>query len=411
MQHFSLSNGLDIIVHCDPKIKNTVLSILYLTGSANEAQNKTGLAHFLEHMMFEGSRNYPNFDEQLHVMMAENNAFTAQDYTCYYTSFPTRHLKAILSIERDRMQYLNLRKRAINNQTNIILEEFKETSLNSPLADFWHHLQRLCFKNSYKWPVIGKSLAHIKRIDKDSLTSFYNSYYTPGNVVFSVISSGQELEIAKVISSEFKSNLVKKKRNRESIKIKEEHMTKGRKQILRTNIVISTFFLAKHIDDYVTKDYFLSDMLSDLLTNGESSLLYKDLVLNRRICTEIHSYTTDNLRCNLLIIEGKLVPGVCFEDVYAAIHKVFISLKTKPLSLKQFETLKNKAMTYWSFNNYNSMQLAQNMALFFAALGVININTFIANMYQSISKKDLELHAKNLLDITKYSILEYKPKV
>ena len=135
-------------------------------GSAYEDASQTGLSHFLEHIMFEGSRNFPNFDETLQAMMAENNAFTGQDYTCYYESCPTHFLKEALNIEKDRMLNLSFKKSSIDLQTKIILEEYKETCLNPPLSDVWHHLQKLCFKNSYQWPVIGKSLQQLASINK-----------------------------------------------------------------------------------------------------------------------------------------------------------------------------------------------------------------------------------------------------
>jgi zinc protease len=130
MKSKTLQNNLTIIAHSDPKIKNAVVNVLYKVGSASEVPENTGLAHFLEHMAFEGSEKYPHFDELLNEMMGENNAFTTQDYTCYYESFPVDQLEEILNIEKDRIQNLTLNPKSIKLQRKVIEEEYKETSIN-----------------------------------------------------------------------------------------------------------------------------------------------------------------------------------------------------------------------------------------------------------------------------------------
>lgn len=407
MHHFTLENGLNLLVHSNPNLKNSVVNILYKVGSAQESASQTGVAHFLEHMMFEGSKTYPNFDEALQGMMAENNAFTGQDYTCYYETFPNQYLKNILNIEMDRMLYLSIKSSAVNIQSNVIQEEFKETSLNPPLADVWHHLQRLCFKNSYQWPVIGKNIKHIASIDKKILVEFYRKNYGSRNAILSIVSAMEEKVIAKEVSRIFKSSIVPQ--GKLPFLQESDHTSKrrGLKILKRSNIAVPNFFLAFHIEDYASKGYFMSDMVSDLLTNGESSFLYKSLIEDTKLCTEIQSYTTDNIQCNLLIIEGKLSVGSRFEDVYKQIKLVFEDIKNKKLNKVKFETLQNKALTYWNFYHYNSAHLAQNMAIFFQAAGVVDLPAFIAKIYQSILKRDLEVHLQQLLDFEKASILEY----
>jgi zinc protease len=407
MQHFKFSNGLVLLVHQDTKLKNSVLTVLYKVGSAQEQSNQTGLAHFLEHMMFEGSQNFPDFDRSLQGMMAENNAFTGQDYTCYYESFPHKHLHSILNIERDRMCHLSIKKSAVQVQTNVIVEEFKETSLNPPMADAWDHLLKLCFKNSYQWQVIGKNLKHLTTIDKKALVDFYKNNYTTQNAILSIVSAADEKDIAAEVSRVFKSKIVPDTKLSLAQKSIISGKRKGIKRLKRKNIAVPNFFMAFHIEDYATKGYLLSDMVSDLLTNGESSLLYKALVLDAKLCTEIQSYTTDNIHCNLLVIEGKLALTSHFEDVYDKIKEVFEMVKSKKLSSVRFETLHNKALSYWSFYHYNPAQLAQNMAIFYHAAQVIHLPQFIDDMYHTITKKDLEIHLCQLLDFDQASILEY----
>lgn len=409
MYHFSFENGLELLVHQNINLKNTVLNLLYKVGSAQEDSSQTGLAHFLEHMMFEGSKKYPKFDETLQGMMAENNAFTGQDYTCYYESFPTNYLREMMSIEKDRMLHLLLKKSSVDMQSNVIQEEYKETCMNPPLSDVWHHLQKLCFKNSYQWPVIGKNLKHVATINKSILSTFYQEYYSPKNAIISVVTSLDAQKVAEDVKNVFETEFLQKKKSKLSLEKEQLYSKFGKKQLKRRNISTPSFFMAYHIEDYATKGYFMSDMVSDLLTNGESSLLYKALVIESKFCTEIQSYTTDNIKCNLLIIEGKLTAGHSFESVYGEIQKVFRICKNQAITKKKFETLTNKALTYWSFYHYNSAQLAQNMAIFYQAQGVVDISYFIDNIYKSIHLEDFNRHLNELLEINRASIVEYLP--
>lgn len=410
MRHIRFANGLELIVHTDVRLKNTVLNILYKVGSAQEDKSQTGLAHFLEHIMFEGSKAFPNFDEELQTMMAENNAFTGQDYTCYYEVFPHRYFKRVLQIEMDRMCHLSIKTKSVQLQSSVIQEEFKETSIHPPLADVWHHLQKLCFKNTYQWPVIGKNLAHIASIDKASLKRFYKNFYQPSNAILTIITAFDDETIIADVEQVFRTNQQSLSTEPPEIEMTRNDRATGYKRLIRSNIATPHFYLAFHIEDFASRAYFLSDMLSDLLTNGESSLLYKALILDSKLCTDVTSYTTDNIHCNLLIIEGKLFSGADFEDVYLAIKKAFKHLIENGLTKSRFETLHNKALSYWSFYHYNTAHLAQNMAIFYQARSVLDIHKYIAEIYHSIGKKDLENHIANFLRLDKTSRLEYMPK-
>jgi len=410
MQKVCFTNGLELLVHKDAKLKNTVLNLLYKVGSAQEDKNQTGLAHFLEHIMFEGSAQFSHFDKELQAMMAENNAYTGQDYTCYYEVFPHRFFHRVLQIEKDRMSHLSIKTSSVQLQSSVIQEEYKETSLHPPMADLWHHLQKLCFKNSYQWPVIGKNLAHIASIDKVVLQQFYKKYYQPSNLILTVITALEEDSVVREVEGIFQTKRQALSPIQQNEPSSQKDKTIGFKRLVRSNIAVPCFYLAFHIEDYASRAYFLSDMISDLLTNGESSLLYKALVLDSKLCTEITSYTTDNIKYNLLIIEGKLAYESDFDRVYSEIETSFHRIIEKGISKVRFETLYNKALSYWSFYHYNTAQLAQNMAIFYQARGIENIQDYIPLVYHSMTKKDFENHLSSLLRLENASRVEYVPK-
>lgn len=406
MESFELDNGLKVLFSPNPNLHHTVINVFYAVGSAQESIKNTGLAHFLEHMMFEGSKQFPHFDRSLQNWMAENNAFTGQDYTCYYEIFPKDELPNIIAIEYDRMFHLNLSDKNIELQKKIILEEFKETSLNPPLADAWHYIQALCFSNSYQWPVIGKTLRHISSIDKAMLKEFYHSYYRPENAIISIIGNHAVEEIKQSLSL---FNNHKKNKYLPNNLPKLNSKKSGYKVLKRKNITQPCFFLAIHIADYAQREYFVADMISDLLTHGESSLLYHDLIIVSKYCTEINSYTTDNLHGNLLVIEGKLSENTTIDLVIDKIRHSFDKLKRQPISDIQLETLTNKAKSYWSFYHYNTSHLAQNMCLFYKSAGVQNIPQYLDKIYTSIQVEDLKTFAIKHFNLSHITRLDYLP--
>jgi zinc protease len=176
MVHFTrhiLSNGLRILIHEDESTPLVAFNMLYFVGSRDEQPDKTGFAHLFEHLMFAGSRNAPDFDEPLQQAGGENNAYTTNDYTTFYEILPAENLETAFWLESDRMLALSITKRALSVQQRVVVEEFKETCLNEPYGDSWHHLSELMFKvHPYRWPVIGLAPEHVANATTDDVRTF-----------------------------------------------------------------------------------------------------------------------------------------------------------------------------------------------------------------------------------------------
>lgn len=355
-----LENGAQIIAVSKPNTSLAVLNILVATGSAHETIETAGSAHFLEHMMFEGSKHFKDYDKTLQDLYGENNAFTCQDYTNYYQILPYENIEKSLELEIDRFQNLTLSEAKFKTQRSVIIEEYKETSLQPPLSDFWHKLLLKAFPNSsYKWPVIGYSLERFKNIKRKDLISFYKSNYCPQNLIFSLVSGQDETKMVQILEE-----YVSKLNTKSNLKQKEVVKKRSKKHIKsvykRKNIQNVSFFIAYHIPDYGKNGYFEADAISDLLTNGESSILIQEFVKKNPICIEISSFITDNKHMNLLVFEGKLHQGVLYEDFKTKLNGIFDVFKSEKPSLEKIEMLKNKAETYFLFNNYSILNIAQN---------------------------------------------------
>jgi len=145
-EKFTLGNGLRVIVHEDESTPMAVVDVIYDVGARDENPEKTGFAHLFEHLMFGGSINIPSYDEPLQMAGGENNAFTTNDLTNYYSQLPAENIETAFWLESDRMLSLAFSKRSLDVQRKVVMEEFKEHYINKPYGDAWHKFMDLSFK-------------------------------------------------------------------------------------------------------------------------------------------------------------------------------------------------------------------------------------------------------------------------
>lgn len=181
---YSLNNGLTVLLHHDPQRTVATVNVLYRVGSRNDPPHRTGLAHLFEHLMFAGSEQVPNFDDALQLAGGENNAVTSSDYTLYYDVLPAENLETALWLESDRMRRLRFSEKILANEKRVVTEEFRETCLEQPYGDLYHHFNALIYReHPYRWPVIGLDIEHIQQVTLAEVKDFYYRYYRPDNAI------------------------------------------------------------------------------------------------------------------------------------------------------------------------------------------------------------------------------------
>jgi len=179
-EKFELKNRLKVIFHKDKNTSIVAVNLIYNIGSKDENQNKTGWAHLLEHLMFEGSVNVPDYDKIIENAGGSNNAFTNNDYTNYYLTLPKNNLETALWVESDRMLNLSFDEQKFLTQRNVVIEEFKQTTLNEPYGDDMSLIADLSYKkHPYRWTTIGKEISHIEKANLPEIKDFYNNFYAP----------------------------------------------------------------------------------------------------------------------------------------------------------------------------------------------------------------------------------------
>src|SRR5688500_2644874 len=181
-ERFVLDNGLVVLVHEDPTTPMAVMNILYDVGARDEDESMTGFAHLFEHLMFEGSKNIPNYDGPLQKAGGSNNAFTSNDITNYYLTVPAQNIETGFWLESDRMLELAFLQEKLDVQKKVVIEEYKQRYLNQPYGDIWLLLRPLVYKkHPYLWPTIGKEIAHIENASLEDVKNFFFTHYAPNN--------------------------------------------------------------------------------------------------------------------------------------------------------------------------------------------------------------------------------------
>ncbi len=411
MVHFTrhiLSNGLHVLVHEDESTPLVAVNVLYFVGSRDERPDKTGFAHLFEHLMFAGSRNAPDFDEPLQQAGGENNAFTTNDYTTFYEILPAENLETALWLESDRMLALNVNKKALSVQQRVVVEEFKETCLNEPYGDSWHHLSELMFKvHPYRWPVIGLAPDHVANATADDVRHFYRQWYCPNNAVLSIagnVRTGEALQLAEkwfgnIPPGEAPARLLPA----------EPPQTAPQFRTIHADVPVPAIFLAFRTPARLHPDFYAVDLLTDILAQGQSSRLYRRLVREKQVFSQIDAYVTANIDPGLLVIDGKPADGVSTDDALAALWHELEQLRQTPIDARELAKIQHRFESTVVFSETSVLNKAQNLGFYEILKNAEWMNEEVAT-YLAVTPSDLHRTAQVFFDPDNSATLVYLPK-
>ncbi len=436
-QRFILKNGLRVLIHEDNSTPLVAISILYDVGSRDENPLRTGFAHLFEHLMFAGSANVPDFDLPIQLAGGENNAFTNNDMTNFYATVPAENLETLLWIESDRMLKLNINARSLNVQRKVVVEEFKETTLNEPYGDMWHHMSDMVYtKHTYRWPVIGLEPKHIEEASLTDVKDFYKKFYVPNNAIVVVAGNLEksavdfDIETASYDISdsvipgflEDKANVLRVARRIEQwfgdipqgqVSIRklpqEPKHTQQVRRVVESNVPVEALYMAFLSPARKEESYYAVDLLTDVLSNGSSSRFYRRLLKERRIFSEIDCFQTGNIDPGVIMIEGKPTDGVSLEQAEAAIWEELDILKKELITEQELQKLKNKIESQQAFGDAGALNKAMNLT-YYELLGDANLINTEIEKYNSITINDIQLAAQQIFTPENSAVLYYKPK-
>lgn len=382
------------------------VNVLYNVGARDESPERTGFAHLFEHLMFGGSANIPDFDDPIQRAGGENNAFTNNDITNFYDILPAENLETALWLESDRMLSLNFDELVLDVQRKVVLEEFKETCLNQPYGDVWHHISDMAYKvHPYRWPTIGKIPRHVEEATLEDVKSFFYRYYRPNNAILTISGPVKVEKIKQLVEKWFGD--IPKGDVPQRILPQEPPQAAFQQRVNQANVPVDALYLAFHTPSRAERDYYVTDLLSDVLGNGQSSRLYSRLLKEQELFSGIDCYLTGSIDPGLLIIEGKPADGVTLEEAEAAIWSELERLKEAPIPERELEKLQNKIESTLAFSEMNVLNKAINLA-FFELLGDANLINEEAELYRSVTAADIQRLAQMIFVKENCSELYYK---
>jgi len=393
-EKFVLPNGLRVIVQEDHTSPMAVLNIIYDVGAKDENPDQTGFAHLFEHLMFGGSINIPSYDEPLQRVGGENNAFTNNDFTNYYIQVPAVNIETAFWLESDRMLSLAFSEKSLEVQRNVVIEEFKQRYLNQPYGDVWLKLKPLAYQvHPYQWATIGKEISHIENAQMADVKAFFAKHYNPSNAVL-VVAGAVSLAEVKSLCDKWFSPIpagIKYERNLpdEPIQLAERSLK------VYAKVPTDAIYKAFHIDSRLSGLYNTADLISDILSRGESSRLYQSLVKNKRIFSEINAYISGDIEPGLLIVEGKLMPGISMEQADESIWIALDEMKTDIVPVREMQKNINKLVSAFVFGEMSLLNKAMNLA-YYELLGDANLINVELEQYQQITVEAIQAYAKQI---------------
>lgn len=404
-EEFQLDNGLHVIVHEDPNSMQVCLNLLYHVGARNENPQRTGFAHLFEHLMFGGSRNIPNFDEPLQAVGGDNNAFTSNDFTNYYTTIPSTNVETAFWLESDRMLSLSFDPEVLEVQRSVVIEEFKERYLNQPYGDAWMKLRPMAYqKHPYQWATIGREISHIERATMRDVKDFFGRFYGPNNATL-VLAGGITVNEARKLSEKWFGPIPAIEVAGKNLP-QEPRQQSPRFQEISAGVPSKALYKAFHMPGRTDERYHTADLLSDLLGRGKSSPLYQQLVNKDPMFHSISAYVVGSADPGLLVIEGKLKDETSFDAAETGISQVIKSIVNGEVTDEAVERIKSQAESSIAFGEVELLNRAIGLA-FSAFLGDTNLINKELEAVQAVNKSDLLDLAQEILSENNTSTLHY----
>ncbi len=402
---FILDNGLTVIANQDDKTPLVAVNLLYRVGAKNENPKATGFAHLFEHLMFSGSKNFQSYDEAIQMMGGESNAFTNNDFTNYYLTLPADFLPHALDLEADRMQNLNINVQSLEVQRNVVIEEFKQRYINQPYGDLWAEIRRLAYKvHPYKWQTIGSDISHIENASLEQVRSFYDNFYQPSNAILSISGNVSLNSVKEEVERTF-GKMEYKRTIFPAYSMEPQQKDNRRIKVFRdvpSNVICIIFPMSRRKD----RQYFVQDLLSDVLSNGKSSRMYQGLVVEQKLFTEINAFISGDDDAGLFIVMGKYCDGISLEQGEEAIWHELKSVCENPVSEQELRKMKNKNEASATFSNMKILDKAMNLA-YYAHLGEPDRINKEREFYNSVTIRDLQQAAEQMFHLDCHSVLYY----
>ena len=408
---FKLKNGLQVILHQDKSAPVVAVSVMYHVGSKDEQPNRTGFAHFFEHLLFEGSANIKKgeFQNIVSANGGQNNANTTVDRTFYYEIFPSNQLETGLWLESERMLHPVINEIGVKTQNEVVKEEKRLRYDNQPYGNFLGEIRKRLFtKHPYRWIPIG-SMADLDAASLAEFQDFFKKFYTPANAVL-VIAGDIDITKTKSLVENYFADIPPGAPIVKSAYV-EEPITK---ELIDTtydsNIQIPAIMAGYRIPGITSDDNTAIEMVSSVLSTGKSSRLYKKMVDEKKNSLQVGSFNNSMEDYGAYILYAIPNNNTDIDTLLKDIDEEIVKLQTELISEAEFTKLQNQFENDYLENNNRMIKVAENLATGYTFYKNINNINVELDKIRKITRQDIQLVAKKYLNTNQRVLLYYLPK-
>ncbi|MBK7104269.1 MAG: insulinase family protein [Ignavibacteriae bacterium] len=408
---YDLDNGLHIILHQDKTTPIVAVSIMYHVGSKNEDPERTGFAHFFEHLMFEGSENIPRgqFDKIMESAGGTNNANTSQDRTYYYEILPSNQLELGLWIESERLLHAKIDTVGVETQRKVVKEEKKQRYENQPYGSVIEETFKRAYKvHPYTWLPIG-SVQYIDQATIQEFRDFYKTFYVPENATL-VIAGDIEIEKTKELIKKYFADIQKSKKIIPRPNVIEPPLTAEVRDTVYDNIQLPLVLQAYRIPALGTEDFYSLTMLTTLLASGESSRLQKAVVDQKQKAVNVGAFPFSLEDSGLFITYGISNMGITADDLETAMQEELNKSINEKISESEFQKLRNQIENDFVSGNSTVAGIANNLATYNVLYGNTDLINSEIDKYMKVTIDDIQNVAQKYLTKENRVVLYYLPK-
>jgi len=410
-EEYDLDNGMHVILHQDNSAPVVTTSVMYHVGAKDENPERTGFAHFFEHLLFEGTENIER-GEWFTIVSSNggsNNANTTDDRTYYYEVFPSNNVELGLWMESERLLHPIINQIGVDTQNEVVKEEKRLRVDNAPYGKFIENVKKNIFKkHPYRWTTIG-TMAHLDAATLEEFQAFNKKFYVPNNAVL-VVAGDIDVPAVKKMIQDYFGPIPRGEEITRTI-IKEDPITTPIKATAYdSNIQIPAIVAAYRTPSMKEKEAYVLDMLSSYLSDGKTSKLYKKLVDEKKMALQVGAFNNSQEDYGTYIVYGLPLGDVKLEDITTEIDEEILKVQNELISERDFQKLQNKFENQFVNSNSGVEGIASSLSTYYMLYGNTSLINKEIDIYRSITRQDIQNVAKKYLNANQRLLLEYLPK-
>ena len=410
-EEYDLNNGMHVILHQDNSAPVVTTSVMYHVGAKDENPERTGFAHFFEHLLFEGTKNIPK-GEWFTIVTSNggsNNANTTDDRTYYYEVFPSNNVELGLWMESERLLHPVINQDGVDTQNEVVKEEKRLRVDNSPYGKFLEMIKLNMFKkHPYKGTTIGK-MEHLDAATLEEFQAFNAKFYVPNNAVLVVAGDINVAEVKVMIENYF--GPIPRGNDIERNFPKEDPINEPmRAKAYDSNIQIPAIMAAYRTPSFKERDSYVLSMISTYLSDGKTSKLYKKIVDNKKMALQVGAINLSQEDYGTYILYGLPLGDVSLDDLVAEMDEEILKLKNNLISERDYQKIQNKFENNFVSSNSSFEGIANSLARYYMLYGDVNLINNEIDIYRSITREEIQSVANKYLNADQRLLLEYLPE-